>query len=119
MSSVDVPGLLLPGNTKESSDSTAVRRPLDLPTPFEDTQDNVKENPSKEVMSPKSIPKEVDGKGVDPSKAVEPSGSTSDEKVLSMLQVLASAVADLTKSSNEKDAKLQLLENLIIKREEK
>ena len=118
MSSVNVPGPLLPGNAKESSDST-VPRPIGLPTPIGDIPDIIKEIPSKEVMSPKSIPKEVDGKGVDPSKAVEPSGSTNDEKVLSMLQVLASAVADLTKSSNEKDAKLQLLENLIIKREEK
>ena len=118
MSSADVPGPTIPGNAKESSDST-VPRPIGLPTPIGDIPDTIKEIPSKEVMSPKSIPKEVDGQGVVPSKAVEPSSSTNDEKVLSMLQVLASAVAELTKSSNEKDEKLQLLERLIIKREEK
>ena len=49
MSSVDVPGPLLPGNAKESSDSTAVPRPLGLPTPSEEIQDNVKELPAKQI----------------------------------------------------------------------
>ena len=49
MSSVDVPGPLLPGNAKESSDSTAVPRPLGLPTPIGDIPDNTKEITSKDL----------------------------------------------------------------------
>ena len=110
----DFPGPL-PSNSKESSDSTAIPRPLGLPTPLSETT----EIPSKEVMSPKAIPQEVVKEEVVSSKAVEPASSSNDEKVLNMLQVLALAVGDLTKASNEKDARLQLLESLITKREEK
>ena len=111
----DFPGPLPTGSSKESSDSTAVPRPLGLPTPLMETQEIL----SKEVMSPRAIPQEVIEKEVVSSRAVEPASSSNDEKVLNMLQVLALPVGDFTKASNEKDARLQLLENLITKREEK